>query len=259
MEKETMLTAEDMALLTDPSFSSEDRWEILLGSSDENLCKAIERLYCDDDRVDVTVVKSGCDTLVVCSQNFPHLIIVDEDIPDIPCSEVIKCIKRRDEFRDILVLCAVKSEYENDSVNQDADDFFLKADIDDTYLSRKINTHLFASDHVTPQKRRWSRKDVNFYAKLELSGVSNPNSIISGEARVKNISRTGAFLADIKFESDPDEEETYNVILKINHPPLTEWEAESVLMHLYENNTAGLKFINISKKNHLKLSAFIGK
>ena len=255
--QDLFLTNEDMELLTDSSLQSESRWEILLGSSDEELCYSLTELFDDDERIDVTVVTNGCDALVACSQFLPHLIIIDEDLPDISSLEVIKCIKRWNDFKDIVVLLATTTEIDEESEKELVKNYFLKTDIDKTYLSRKISAYLFSSDHVSPPKRRWSRRDVNIRAKLILTGPAGSEKIIHGDTTIKNISRTGAYLSDIRFDSDIQKIETYKILLKIDKAPLTDWEADSVIINLKEDKSAGLKFLSISKKNQLKISSIL--
>ncbi|MFC1573834.1 hypothetical protein ACFL30_01470, partial [Candidatus Latescibacterota bacterium] len=249
------LTNEDMELLTDSSLQLGSRWEILLGSSDEELCYLLTELFDDDERIDVTVVTNGCDALVACSLFLPHLIIIDEDLSDISSLEVIKSIKRWNDFKDIVVLLATTTEIDKESEKELGENYFLKTDIDTTYLSRKISTHLFSSDHVSPPKRRWSRRDVDIHAKLVLTGPADSDTIIGGDAVIKNISRTGAYLSDIRFDSEIQKIETYKILLKIDQAPLADWEAESVIVNINEDNSAGLKFMKISKKNQLKISS----
>ena len=255
--QDLFLTNEDMELLTDSSLQSESRWEILLGSSDEELCYSLTELFDDDERINVTVVTNGCDALVACSQFLPHLIIIDENLPDISSLEVIKCIKRWNDFKDIVVLLAVTTEIDEEAEKELGEDYFLKTDIDKTYLSRKISTYLFSSDHVSPPKRRWFRRDVDICAKLVLTGPADSDTIISGDAVIKDISRTGAYLSDIRFDSEIQKIETYKILLKIDQAPLTGWEAESVIVNIKEDNSAGLKFMKISKKNQLKISSIL--
>ena len=147
----------------------------------------------------------------------------------------------------------VKSEEERSLFEGYVDDYFVKGEIDTIYLSRKINTHLFASDHVPPPKRRWARVDVNIPVKLEVRSVSYKGSVIQGEAILANISRMGAYLINIRLESVIDRNEQYQVILKVDQPPLNDWDAASVFVNFRNNNTSGLRFLKLSKKNHIKL------
>ena len=121
-------------------------------------------------------------------------------------------------------------------------------------MTRKLNTLLFSSNQVPALKRRWPRIDVDIPAQLQVFSTSDPIHCINGQAQVKNISSTGAFLAEISLEETLNPQDAYRVLLKIDQPPLSNWMAESILLHVSQDNTAGLKFINLSKQNRLKMA-----
>ena len=253
MHKRYSLSDEDIELLADSAAATVNRWEILIGSADESLNSTVKDIFSEDERVYIDIADNGCDFLVSCAMDVPHLVIVDDELPDIRSIEVIKCLRRREEFTGIKVLYAVKFDEESKYFEEYVDDYFIKKDIDTSYLSRKISTQLFASDHVPPPKRRWSRHDVDMPVKLEVRCASQKNHIIHGKAKLTNISRMGAFLTNIEFEGDIEPDESCQVILKVDQPPLKNWAAESVFVNFHDNNTSGLRFLKLSKKNHIKL------
>jgi CheY-like chemotaxis protein len=253
MDKRYTLSDEDIELLADSAAATMNRWEILIGSADESLYAAVKDIFSEDERVHIDVADNGCDVLVSCAMDVPHLVIVDDELPDIRSIEVIKCLRRREEFTGINILYAVKSDEGSSDFEEYVDDYFIKKDIDTSYLSRKISSQLFASDHVPPPKRRWSRHAVDIPAKLEVRSSSHKDHCIHGTAKLANISRMGAFLTDISLEETIDANETCQVILKIDQPPLKDWSVESVFVNYKENNTSGLRFVKLTKKNHIKL------
>ncbi|MCE5249336.1 PilZ domain-containing protein [bacterium] len=249
-----LITDEDADLLMNFSSSQETKWEILIGSPDDALCKLVAELFENDHRINITIAQTGCDTLVDCSRILPHLAIIDEKFPDIPSSEVIKCIKRRDELKDTRILYAMESEKSAPPPEGEIDDYFYKSNKDNTYMTRKLNTLLFSSNQIPALKRRWPRLDVDIAAQIQVYSTSDPIHCINGSAQVKNISSTGAFLANINLDEKLNPEDTYRVLLKIDQPPLSNWVAESIMLHVRPDNTAGLKFINLSKQNRLKMA-----
>ncbi|MFC1607173.1 hypothetical protein ACFL47_04305 [Candidatus Latescibacterota bacterium] len=253
MKKKLALSDEDVEILTEYSVKN---WDIILGSSNDELCETLRKMYDDDVNVNLSIADNGCDLLVMSAQDFPHVVIVDEDIPCIHFSDVIKCMKSRKEFSEISLLCALKSD-ESECMDIGADDYFNMTGFDSTYISRKISNLLFASDHVPPPKRRWSRKDVNMTANLVVTLTSDPENITNGTAIVENISRTGAYLKDIYFEKELEKTESYNVLLKIDESPLNDWEAESQFVSMIGESKVGLRFTKLSKKNHIKISTLI--
>ena len=138
MNNKRFLSDEDLELLLDFSPTPEKSWDILIGSSNKNLCELIIGLFTDDERINISVVGNGCDILVGCSLELPHIIIIDDDLPDIPCSTVIQCIKRKVEFEDIKVLCYVNTEKDIDWDRTEVDDYLVKNNNDREYLSKKI-------------------------------------------------------------------------------------------------------------------------
>ncbi len=253
MGKKYLLSDDEIELLADSAAATANRWEILIGSADKSLHSTVKDLFSEDERVYIDIADNGCDFLVSCAMDVPHLVIVDDELPDIRSIEVIKCLRRREEFTGIKVLYAVKFDEESKYFEEYVDDYFIKKDIDTSYLSRKISTQLFASDHMPPPKRRWSRHDVDIMVKLEVRSSSQKDRCIYGKAKLTNISRMGAFLTDISLDDKIDSNETYQVIMKVDQPPLKDWSVESVFVNYRENNTSGLRFVKLTKKNHIKL------
>ena len=254
MKNKRLISDEEIELLLDFSQTPETKWEILLGSSDDTLCSFIEDLFSEDDRINLNVVSSGCETLIVSGMEPPHLIIIDDELPDLPAGEAIKCIKGKEELKEIKVLYCVNSEKGIDWNRQEVDDYFVKNYIDREYISKKVLSLLYASDHEPVPRGRWPRMNVSITAKLELSSITDPDMCIHGLAQVENISRTGAYLTKIKLDRELNLDDTFRVRLKIDKKPLKDWKAESVIVRLKTDNTAGVKFISLSKKDKMKIA-----
>lgn len=254
MDKNRFISTEEIDLLLDFSQTAETKWVILLGSSDKDLSAFISGIFKNDNRIDLIVAETGCDALLTIALQLPHLIIIDEELQDISVSEAVGSIKRRADFNDIKVLLCVKSENAVDWNRSDVDEFLVKNYSNPEYVSRKILSLLYSSDHESTPKRRWPRTKVNIIAQLELKSINDPDLCIHGQALVENISRTGACLSNIKLDRKLDMDDTFKVSLKIDEKPLKDWKAESIIMRLKDDDTLGIKFISISKSNREKIT-----
>ena len=140
-----------------------------------------------------------------------------------------------------------------------ANDYFNKYVLDKVYLLRKIHTLLYTNEpgikgYGPYRERRWPRTKLNIAAKIEIFNVSDPSQFDEGEAIVENISRSGAYISRIKLDKGIVPDESFTVRVKIDQPPLENWKAESAFMRLKCNESAGVKFINISTQNQLKIA-----
>ena len=254
MDKNRFISTEEIDLLLDFSQTAETKWDILLGSSDKNLSAFISDIFLSDNRINLIVAETGCDALLAIALELPHLIIFDEELEDISVSEAVGSIKRRADFKDIKILLCVKSENAVDWNRSNVDDFLVKDYNGSEYMSRKILSLLYSSDHESAPKRRWPRTKVNIVAQLELTSITDPDLCIHGQALVENISRTGACLSNIRLDRKLDMDDTFRISLKIDEKPLKDWKAESVVVRLKDDDTLGIKFISISKSNRGKIT-----
>ena len=90
MDKRYSLSDEDIELLADSAAATVNRWEILIGSADESLNSTVKDIFSEDERVYIDIADNGCDFLVSCTMDVPHLVIVDDELPDIRSIDVIK-------------------------------------------------------------------------------------------------------------------------------------------------------------------------
>lgn len=254
MDKNRLISNEEIDLLLDFSQTSETEWDILLGSSDKKLSAYISDIFLSDNRVNLIVAETGCDMLLASASELPHLIIIDEELEDISVFDAVDSIKKRDDFKDIKIMLCVKSENTVDWNRSDVDDYLVKDYNGSEYMSRKILSLLHSSDHESAPKRRWPRTNVKITAQLELKSINDPDLCIHGQALVENISRTGACLSNIKLDRKLDMDDTFRVSLKIDEKPLKDWKAESMIVRLKDDETLGIKFISISRMNRKKIT-----
>ena len=84
-----------------------EKKKILIGTSDEQLFSLLQNVFSEGKNIQLDRVGFGCDVLIRCSKNHPNLLLIDEELPDIPSAEVIKSLRRLEESKDLRdpVLC----------------------------------------------------------------------------------------------------------------------------------------------------------
>lgn len=258
------LNNKEVDLLLDFSLSSESEWNIMVCTLDDILYNKINELL-SDEKIKLQREFSGCDTIVMCVKNIPDLLIIDEEINDIPAEKIIKCLKKYDGLNKIKILCSLKDAKKNEISDYGADDYFVKYNLDKVYLYKKVNSLLYVSEPVSKstkmkfKERRWPRTVINITAKIEVVNEENPEKVVEGEATVVDISRNGAFLSDIKFKSGEKFDKSFKLRLKINQPPLKHLNAESVIVWCKSDESSGVKFTEISKKDQLKIESLFNE
>ena len=144
-----------------------------------------------------------------------------------------------------------------------ADGFVVKDALEGADLAKKVTLLLNIAKEPQPSEvkfdhnRRWPRIPVNIPSNLEVYHVHEPHISNQGSSIVENISLGGAYLSQIHLKKGNIPSDTFRFLLKIDQPPLNDWEAESVFVNLFNNGTAGLKFVKLSKKNQIKLSLLV--
>jgi len=250
------------------TLSTELTLDVLVASCDEKFLSMIESLLSSDEQIRIFTVKSGCDTLIACGKMPPDVLIIDEEIPDISPKTMINCLKKDTDLKNIkIVYCYESSETTNNSNSDlkdlEIDDYFNKANIDNTFLQKKLQSLLYTSSppsHHQPTKqgqyleRRWPRTTLNIAAQVEMVMVNDPDEVDHGVAFLKNISRGGAYLSDLKLKKGLIPYEPYYVRLKVDKPPLKEWEAESIIVRFNPQGPTGIEFLNISKRDQLQIA-----
>jgi hypothetical protein len=83
MMKQFHLPGEALALV---------RKRILVGTEEDRLWSMLQKIFAEDERIHLERVSYGGDVLVSCSKERPDLLIIDEELSDIPCAEVIRSL-----------------------------------------------------------------------------------------------------------------------------------------------------------------------
>lgn len=230
---------------------------VLVGTSDENLFAMLQSSMAEDTRIQMERVPFGGDVLVASSKERPDLLILDEELSDIACTEIIRSLRRLEELKDLKILVFAKSRATKRYAEWGVGEVLAKEDFDPGDTARSLYAHLEITpgpaegDRSFEHQRRWPRIPINLPAKLSVYRVSTPYHREVGEATVENISMGGSFLSGIKFEKGSLPSEPFRFLLEIDHPPLKSWRAHCKVVRLQSNGSvvAGVQYVRLSKAN----------
>jgi hypothetical protein len=139
------------------------------------------------------------------------------------------------------------------------DCIFGDDDLEKVYLSRKMHTLLYTSDSPiatslrTLDERRWPRTSLQLSARVGICGSESSNPLTQGGVTVENISFGGACLSGIQLDTRAVVPGASRLTLNIDQPYLSGFRADSILLRYRPNGSAGVRFLNMSKDNRLKL------
>lgn len=260
MDSNRFLKPEEVELLVNISLSSDTRWRILVATQDDSFCAAVINLFFDDEQVIIDRVKTGCDTLISCARHNPDLLVLDSELPDLRSSFVIDSIRHDKDLRTMRILCHLNGKVPPDVAGLLANDFILENDdLDKVYLSRKLHTLLYTADSNSDaelkasNERRWPRTRLHISAQIGVCGSDFSEPLLRSEATVENISFGGAYISGMQFEKIPMVPGASRLMLNIDQPHLPGFTADSILLRYRPNGSAGIRFLNMSKDDRLKL------
>lgn len=261
VDEDRFLSPDEVDLLLNFTISSESFWDVLISTRDEEFRAEVRNLFHDDPRVRIRNVDNGCDTIISCARGIPNLLVIDDGISDISPVDIIRCLRCDQALAPIIILSRIQGHRNDGLPDWGADDYICgDDDVDKIYLSRKMHTLLFAShgqsqsDQSESHERRWPRTKMNITAHLTVSRSDDPIRMEQGEATVENISLGGAYLSDIRLESGVFPCGTFKLTLHVDQPDLRNWYADSLVVHQEPEGAAGVRFVNISRDDRLKIA-----
>jgi CheY-like chemotaxis protein len=120
-----------------------EKKRILVGTSDDHLFSQLQRVLSEDERVELERAGFGGDVLISCSKTLPDLLILDEELADIPCMEIIRSLRRMTTDQPGLkILCSAKSRNSRRCVEWGADEALPRESSDPEEWGRMIYTFL---------------------------------------------------------------------------------------------------------------------
>ena len=202
----------------------------------------------------------GGDVLVGCSKMRPDLLILDEELSDIPTSEVIRSLRRISDQQDLKILCSAKSRNSRRCLDWGADEVLVTESLGEEEFPKMLYSYLNLPRELPEEdlnfkhQRRWARLALHLPLKIGVYSVRTPYRRDSGLAMMENISVGGAFLSDMKLEGGMIPCEPFRILLESDQEPLMDWKAHGKIVRLQSNGslTAGVQFTRVPKAS-LKL------
>ncbi len=252
-------------LSIDPSAIGKKK--ILLGTPDDRFFSLYQKVLSGDSRVKLERVNFGSDVLVRCSKDHPDLLIIDEDLPDIPCAEVIKSLRRMEDQSNLKILCGAKTKNTKPCLEWGANEVLAKVSLEEENPAEKAYALLNLPEESLSKyqkfehQRRWPRVSLDLPVKIGVYSVSSPLLRDPGEAIMENISHGGAFLSQIRFDKEKIPGKPFRFLLEIDRPPLKDFRSHCKVVRLQSNGslTAGVQFTRLSKSSRKILEAVSSK
>jgi hypothetical protein len=240
-----------------PESLETEKKKVLLGTPDEHLLALVQRVLTEDDRIDVERVEYGGDVLVQCAKGPPALVIIDEEISDIPCAEVIRSLRRGDEPQALKIVCLARSRNVRRCTEWGADEGIAKEGIEGEDFRQKLYGWLALEEaheervQSFEHQRRWPRAGLRVPAKVGVYRLRTPHRRDLGEATVENISCGGAYLSGIQLESGAIPCEPFRMFLEVDQEPLKSFRTHCKVVRLQSNGFvgAGVQFTRLSRAN----------
>ncbi|HYB20399.1 MAG TPA: hypothetical protein VEH09_05695 [Thermodesulfobacteriota bacterium] len=232
-----------------------EKKKILVGSADDHLFSLVQRILSEDERVEVERAVFGGDVLIRCSQARPDLILLDEELSDIPSAEVIRSVRRMGDLQGLKIICCAKGRNARRCLDWGADEALSKEDLKQEDLATTLYSFLNLpeelplEDQAFNHQRRWPRLAIHLPLKIGMYSVRTPYRRDSGIAIMDNISMGGAYLSGIQFEGGVIPCEPFRVLLSADQEPLKNWKAHCKVVRLQSNGslTAGVQFTRVPK------------
>jgi CheY-like chemotaxis protein/predicted DNA-binding transcriptional regulator AlpA len=237
-----------------------EKKKILIGTSDEQLFSLLQNVFSEGKNIQLDRCGFGCDVLIRCSKDHPDLLLIDEELPDIPSAEVIKSLRRLEENKDLKILCCAKTSDTRQCLDWGADEALAREGLEEE-LSKKVQFLLNLPEERPAEaqsyehQRRFPRLPIHVPAKIGVYRLRTPYAREAGKATMENISYGGSFLSDIHLEKGMIPSEPFRFLLEVDQPPLTNWRAHCKVVRLQSNGTlsAGVQFMRLSKANRKML------
>jgi hypothetical protein len=234
-----------------------EKKRVLLGTSDDRLSSLFQKTLADDERVQLERVAFAGDVLVWCSKEHPDLLIIDEDLSDIPCGEVIRSLRRVEEQRELDILCISKTRNTKRCLEWGATEAVAREGLDQEDIARRVYGFLSLSEErekaveAFEHQRRWPRAPLRLPAKIGVYRLRSPHRRDEGEAMLENISCGGAYLSGIQLASGAIPCEPFRIFLQVDQEPLRSWRTHCRVVRLQSNGSlaAGVQFTRLSRSN----------
>jgi hypothetical protein len=233
----------------------QEKKRIVVGTADDHLFSFLQMILSDDDRVEIERALFGGDVLVGCSRKHPDLLILDEDLSDIPSAEVIRSLRRMEDLQGLKIICFANGRNARKCVEWGADEAFFKEDLNKEGIAGTLYSFLGLQEEAPEEdqnfnhQRRWPRLAIHVPLQLGVYPLRTPYRRSSGSAVMENISMGGAYLSGLQLEGGMIPCEPFRLLLSADQEPLTSWRAHCKVVRLHSNGSvsAGVQFTRVPK------------
>ena len=240
-------------------------------TSDPTLQALVESTFGHDSRIELDHLTSGCDTLVVCSREPTDLLLLDDDIADLPAAEVVKYARKASGDTALSIVLIRKSHDEGDDEGRQA----AREQVDHEVFMAGLNEATLADaafpllslpkipimdDDTHGHRRQAVRCPVHIEAKLRISAPDSSIVDDEGFATVDDISMSGVKVSNIRLLSGHVPNSVFRMHLEIDEEPLRDWHAECEVVRLAYSDVslmAGLRFTSISDIDSHKVASLV--
>jgi CheY-like chemotaxis protein len=258
--------------ITHPEITETTRKRVIVCSPDENIQSVVANLVADKP-IDLLSTSYGADTLVSCSRDLPDIIIIDEEVSDVSCLEIIKYLKRMNGIDATKIISLTNSEIIADDDYRRRDtfadiancDFISKQNLSSEILRDRLDLLIQdISDQDTvlgnyEHNREHPRIALRMPVEIEVYRVESPDVRDRGSAVLGNISAGGCFIESITLESNQFPSDPFRMIVTMHTPPLSDWSADAMVVRLRSNGnlSSGLMFHDLTDRSRQRLDAVI--
>jgi CheY-like chemotaxis protein len=230
-----------------------ERRSVLVCTPNDKLFDAVNSTLGSDGRMAMERVPGGCDALVATASTTYHLVMVDEQLPDIVCDDVLKTVRKSPASRQTLL--AVVTHTESNGRYAEHCDAVVSANrlVDPTVWSDIYKLLGLSAVKTTTRKyeydRQWPRSDVDIPVHLSIYKLDAPSAREKGKARIVDISCGGAQLTDLEIESGSLPATAYRMVMEVKEKPLAGWRAHAQVVRLHSGGklTLGVQFVKLAQ------------
>lgn len=228
---------------------------IMIGSSEEKFISFVQKALSSDQRLHVETVNFGGDVLLQQAKEKPDLLIVDDDLSDIPGADVIKSLRRGEQPSESKILCGMKSQKMKQGADPGADESFAKDGTERIEFMQKVYRLLDIPEELPKETlsfqhlRQWPRLAVNLPAEIGVYSLRSPLKREPGKGVMANVSMGGAYLSQMHMDQTKLPGEPFRLLLQVSRSPLENMRVHCKVIRLQSNGSlsVGLQFVKLSK------------
>lgn len=273
ISRESLLEFMRKYSISHPDFEETGRKRMILCSPDDRVHSLFDDVL-EGRPIEVRHTRYGADALVASSQNLPDLIIVDEEVGDVSCIEIIRYLKRLNGIEGTRIISLTNSEIIADAGYLPTDafaegakcEFISKRNLNEDYLFDKLEGFIREAELLGDtandfheHRRRHSRIGVSIPVHIEMYSLNDPELRETGTARMDNISTGGCMLDDIVMNNRRLPGERFRVRIGSDTQPLAGWSADGYVVRLHSDGalSAGIQYRRISERDRRRITEMI--